>query len=700
MKGSLFAECILSHGLGRMVVPMTRLAFIFAQALWRGAVPLFVALFAGAPASCLGQNTPAWFAKPSPLPSPSGMVVRTSNMEEILAAGEQLQAGSTLMIEPGVYTLSRPVVLRQKLGITIRSVSGEPASVTLQGKGWDLGDTHDDIFHVADCTNVLIAGLTFSECRSYGVKVEAEHGPKNVQIYNCRFRNIGIRAIKGSAGQDPNVRASKGSVRFCDFENTRVPPAQWLYGGDYIAAIDMMALEDWTFSDNTFRNIKGRNGGGRAAIFVWVRSRRIVVERNLIVNCDRGVSFGNPGQSTANQPGGSLKYVSEGIIQNNLIAGGADCGIELWHAEAINVRHNSIWRPEQNWSRGIRLGTGTVQTEVVNNLVHGGIQVDGGEANIHHNLAKRVAGYFVEPAMGDLALTAAATAAIDQAVVLNEAPCDVRGLPRNHEPDLGAWEYDARALEWVAPMRKVHARFTGAPGTLAQFGDSITFSAAFWSPLSIQPKHTSPAVEAAYQLVKKHLKPESLNQKGPSFGNQGSMTIRWARENVSNWLATLNPEAAVILFGSNDVGQMAAEEYEKATREVVAACLANGTVVLLTTAPPQRARMQKCMEFAAVIRRIASEAHLPLVDYGNEILRRRPFDWDGASEEFKSAAGGAYEVPTLISKDGVHPSNPRAYLNDFSEEALANNGYGLRNYLTLTAYGDLIREVLDSGAKP
>src|SRR6185369_5168625 len=378
----------------------------------RMAIFVLLALLAGAPVSCLGQSRPAWFAKPAPLPSPSGTVVRVASAEEILAAGEQMTAGSTMMIEPGVYTLPRPLVLRQKQAITIRSVSGDPLSVTLKGKGWDLGDAHDDIVHVADCDGVLIAGLTFAECRSYGVKVEAEHGPKDVQIYNCRFRNIGVRAIKGSAGKDPDVRASKGSVRFCDFENTRIPPADWLFGGVYIAGIDMMALEDWTFSDNIFRNIKGRNGGGRAAIFIWVRSRRILVERNLIVNCDRGVSLGNPGQSTANQIGGPLRYVSEGIIQNNVIAGGADCGIELWHVDGIKVRHNSIWRPDRNWGRGIRLGTGVVQTEVVNNLAHGGIQLEGGEANLHHNLARRLDGYFVEPSIGDLSLTAAATAAI------------------------------------------------------------------------------------------------------------------------------------------------------------------------------------------------------------------------------------------------------------------------------------------------
>jgi hypothetical protein len=37
---------------------------------------------------------------------------------------------------------------------------------------------------------------------------------------------------------------------------------------------------------------------------------------------------------------------------------------------------------------------------------------------------------------------------------------------------------------WIEPMAAVRARFTGRPGTLAHFGDSITVSMAFWAPLA------------------------------------------------------------------------------------------------------------------------------------------------------------------------------------------------------------------------
>ena len=32
---------------------------------------------------------------------------------------------------------------------------------------------------------------------------------------------------------------------------------------------------------------RGASGGGRGAIFIWVRTKRLTVERNLIVGCDR-----------------------------------------------------------------------------------------------------------------------------------------------------------------------------------------------------------------------------------------------------------------------------------------------------------------------------------------------------------------------------------------------------------------------------
>jgi hypothetical protein len=395
--------------------------------------------------SPVSPSIPSWFPKAPPLEPPQAAVIRVENVDELFYAIEHIDAGSTILLGEGHYKLPRPIILHDKKKITIRSAAGDPTKVILSGKGWNSKVRGDDILRIGRCEGITIADMTFKDCRSYGIKVEAENAPKDICIYNCHFRNIGVRAIKGSAGKDPNAHAVRGAVRYCYFENTKIPPAHWLFGGDYISAVDMMALEDWIFSDNIFRNIKGRNGGGRAAIFIWVRSRKVVIERNLIINCDRGVAFGNPGKSTANVAGERLVYVSDSVIRNNFITGGPDCGIELWYAENVKVYNNSIWRPKQNFRRGIRIGTGTSNTNIVNNLVHGEICFDGGKAQLRQNLTGHINIYFVDPASGNLALTQAATEAIDKGISLTDVTEDIRQLPRSEQPDLGAWEFGSKS---------------------------------------------------------------------------------------------------------------------------------------------------------------------------------------------------------------------------------------------------------------
>jgi lysophospholipase L1-like esterase len=244
-------------------------------------------------------------------------------------------------------------------------------------------------------------------------------------------------------------------------------------------------------------------------------------------------------------------------------------------------------------------------------------------------------------------------------------------------------------------MTRVHARFGGRPGTFAHFGDSITVSLAFWSPLPHDRKNASPEMERAYRLFEGRLRPECWRDwKGPGFGNDGGRTIRWAVENVKKWLAELNPEVALIMFGTNDLTVLERDEYREGLRAVVRRCLDNGTVAILSTIPPRHGHAGKAAAFADAAREVARELAVPLVDYHAEILRRRPDDWDGASEEFRKYEG--YDVPTLISRDGVHASAPGRFGGDYSEEALWSHGYNLRNHLVLMAYA----EVLEALAAP
>jgi hypothetical protein len=254
--------------------------------------------------------------------------------------------------------------------------------------------------------------------------------------------------------------------------------------------------------------------------------------------------------------------------------------------------------------------------------------------------------------------------------------------------------------DWSDAMAAVHARFKGKRGTFAHFGDSITVSMAFWSPLRDEPKDLSPGDARSYRRVKDYMSADCWsNWKGPEYGNDTSMTIRWAHQNIDGWLKRLNPEVALIMFGTNDLRQVALDEYKQKTREVVRRCLKNGTVVILNTIPPRSGFLKESRTYAEAAAAIAREEQVPLVDFFGEVLRRRPDDWDGTQKKFAAMPGDDYQVPTLISRDGVHPSNPQPYFGRFSQDALNNSGYGLRSYLVLSAYSRVIERVLDPKAK-
>jgi hypothetical protein len=128
----------------------------------------------------------------------------------------------------------------------------------------------------------------------------------------------------------------------------------------------------------------------------------------------------------------------------------------------------------------------------------------------------------------------------------------------------------AQAPYWVEPMKKVHSQFKGEKDTFAQFGDSITVTMAFWAPMNYELKNPSPELAKSHEQVKKYMKPDCWSKwKGGAFGSDGGMTIRWAHANIDKWLAKLNPEAAVIMFGTNDLGQLDLKEYEEKYRQVV-----------------------------------------------------------------------------------------------------------------------------------
>lgn len=250
---------------------------------------------------------------------------------------------------------------------------------------------------------------------------------------------------------------------------------------------------------------------------------------------------------------------------------------------------------------------------------------------------------------------------------------------------------------WVDAMREVHRRFSGRRGTMAQYGDSITVTMAFLGPYGwgkkINAKNVAAGVRGDLDLVESHADLGLwVKWKGGEWGNTGMMMSDWLFRNVAGWQERMLPEAAVVMFGTNDIGRIWPPAYTENMAASLRRMMGDGTVPLLTSIPPCQREGHREYWLAALS--IARGLKVPLIDYHAEILRRRPDDWNGRLDQFSAYRDKVYEVPTLVSADGTHPSNPKPWQNDFSQEALDRNGYNLRNYMTIRAYAEVIREVL------
>ncbi|MCJ8331100.1 MAG: right-handed parallel beta-helix repeat-containing protein, partial [Lentisphaeria bacterium] len=213
------------------------------------------------------------------------------------------------------------------------------------------------LIKITHASHVTIANLTIANNSKYGILFFGDGRVNNLNIYNLKFHNNWARGLKGTnacAIDDQRTeladydiksvdhinygRPHNGQVRYCLFTaDTPKRNDQDGYDGDYIAGMDLMFLSDWTIADNTFIGIRGKNGGGRGAIFIWHDSENVRVENNHFHHCDRAISLGNP---VAKERG--YYHIQDSVVDQNTIIGGANFAIEVDYGKNIEITANKI----------------------------------------------------------------------------------------------------------------------------------------------------------------------------------------------------------------------------------------------------------------------------------------------------------------------------------------------------------------------
>lgn len=383
-------------------------------------------------------------AKAPPLPKPAGKVVRVGSVAELRKAVAAAEPGTTILLADGTYVLEELLIRQDRL--SLRGESGDRDKVILDG-----GGKFTKVIRVRGAKDLLIADLTIRNCKQYGIFVLGDSDVQRLRVYNVKFHNIWVRGLKGTHAARVNdssrkllppetvrqIRPAGGEVRYCLFVNDRVKPYDDSFGGNYVSGIDMMHLKDWVIADNVFVGIRGKTGGARGAIFIWYDSENVIAERNVFVNCDNAICYGNP-------HGGPV-HMTGGIIRNNFIVGGKRRGLEIVRTRDTMIYHNTVVaRSVDDLAVHVFLNVGGGQ--FFNNLVRGRVRL-ADEVKRGDNVVGELDGYFVGPEIGDLHLTRKALDALAPGRPLKDVSEDFDRQKRNSPPDVGADECSLPATE-------------------------------------------------------------------------------------------------------------------------------------------------------------------------------------------------------------------------------------------------------------
>jgi hypothetical protein len=400
---------------------------------------------------------PALWATPgrgNPLTITSGTVYDVASVGELsaaLTAANNAGVPATILLADNTYQLAGLSLVVQCPGLIVRSASGNRDAVVLRGPDEGPSATQHHVF-LLEASNVTIADLTLGYCRYHGIQIRGEnpYDVSGTRIHNCRIVNCNEQFIKGSGGAD-RVGATDGVIENCLFEFT----SGWAYQY-YTGGIDIHRGVNWVVRDNVFRSIRNPTGLpniAEHAIHFWKRAsvpQNITVERNWIINCDRGIGFGLSSIDGGFSGGNSV--IRNNFVVNDGAGGHTDVGIGLEHANNVRVDNNTVYIPTY-WAPVEYRFDSTRDVMFRNNLVNKPIQLRSGAppALMSSNVEKAQASWFRNIAEGDLHLMPTAAEAINGGVSLDAFQDDIESDAR---PALDAW--DVGADEYV-PTWSRHA---------------------------------------------------------------------------------------------------------------------------------------------------------------------------------------------------------------------------------------------------
>ena len=389
---------------------------------------------AGIAVVCAGTLLAAGCSAP-----PRERIVRVhtaAGLERAVVAANRWGGYVLIHLAPGTYALTETLVVTAP-DVTLEGQPGARRRVIVQGDGMSPKARIGNLIRVSGSHFTLI-GMTLRRSRWHLIQIAGEDGAEAPLIRDCVLENAYEQLIKVSdSAAHPGASANDGIVEHCLFQYTAGIGPEY-----YIGGIDAHGAKHWIVRDNVFRNIASPSHAvAEFAVHFWDGSADDLVERNLIVNCDRGIGFGLDGRPNHG-----------GVIRNNMIYHApdhdpfADTGIALTDSPDTQVYNNTIVL-QSDYPNAIEYRFPVTRNVfIANNLTNRAIASrNGGRATVTHNVTDATAQWFVNAAAGDLRLASAIPQVMAAGVPIAALRDDFSGQarPRRMAPDIGADQWRA-----------------------------------------------------------------------------------------------------------------------------------------------------------------------------------------------------------------------------------------------------------------
>ncbi|WP_310383875.1 hypothetical protein [Roseateles sp.] len=325
-------------------------------------------------------------ATPLPYETPGGVnEVRVTSSAELFRAMQKAQAGQTILIAPGRYAITRPLLTgaagEAQFPIQVRA--NKPGTVRLEVSS-PVGFRVAHPFWVFENLNLRGVCEEQAHCEhAFHIVGSARSSVLRnnaMEDFNAHVRVNGEGEGKDQAWPDD------GLLQFNSFSNSRPRTTQRV-----VAPIDLVGVSRWRVLDNHITGF-AKSLGNQTAYGLLIRGggHGGRVERNLLVCSSQpgsspgirvGLSFGgSSGDKKLCREQCGIEH-SAGLASNNVIAHCNDFGIDINQATSILLAHNSLIN-----TAGIDVRSAQSSATVYGNLLDGRIRErDGARANAGMN---------------------------------------------------------------------------------------------------------------------------------------------------------------------------------------------------------------------------------------------------------------------------------------------------------------------------